>query len=130
MLNPTFLTVDEVLQVHAYQVTEFGGAPAVLNIELLESAIAMPAQAFGGQFVHEDLAGMAAAYLFHIVKNHPFEDGNKRTGMHAAILFLDLNGQDLKIPVDEGEDLTLNVAKGIAGKKQIAEFFRALMTTG
>jgi len=59
---------------------------------LLESAVSMPRASAGGEFAHEDLFAMAAAYAFHIAQNQPFVDGNKRTGLLAAIVFLDLNG--------------------------------------
>src|SRR6266478_5324967 len=72
-----------------------------------QSALAQPSASFGGVFLHEDLPMMAAAYLFHIVLNHPFEDGNKRAGTHAAITFLAMNGYELDIPVDEAEQLVL-----------------------
>ena len=64
---------------------------------------------------------MAASYMFHIVQNHPFVDGNKRTGAVAALTFLDLNG--IEIDVAEGElfDLTLSVATGTAGKEEMAK---------
>jgi death-on-curing protein len=78
--DPIFLTVDEVLQIHAYQIQEFGGSDEILDVGLLESAIAQPRQSFGGAYLHPGLEDMAAAYLFHIVQNHPFADGNKRTG--------------------------------------------------
>ena len=127
---PLFLTLDEVLRLHAFQVEQFGGDGQVLDLRLLESAVAMPQQAFGGRFLHESLAEMAAAYLFHIVRNHAFADGNKRTGMHAAIVFLELNGYELDLPVDEAETLTLAVAEGKVEKKVVAEFFRGLMADG
>ena len=124
---PVFLTLDETLEIHAWQIQQFGGSDKILDLPLLESAIAMPAQSIGGQFLHSDLAEMAAAYLFHIVKNHPFADGNKRTGMHCALIFLDLNGYDLDVPVDQAEALVLSIATGEAQKPQAADFFRALM---
>jgi len=58
----------------------------------LESAVAMPAATFDRKFLHEDVFHMAAAYAFHIAENQPFIDGNKRTGLNAALVFLDLNG--------------------------------------
>ena len=97
MTEPRFLTLDEVLEVHAYQVAHHGGDAAVLDMGKLESAIAQPRQMFAGQFLHEDLCSMAAAYLFHVVQNHAFADGNKRTGTHTAIAFLDLNGLSIRI---------------------------------
>jgi death on curing protein len=69
---------------------------------------------------------MAAAYLFHIVQNHPFLDGNKRTGAVAALVFLDLNGVEIDAPKESIYDLTISVAKGEAGKQEIAAFFRNL----
>jgi death-on-curing protein len=122
-----FLSLERVLELHAYQVEQFGGDPGVLNPGLLESALAQPGVSFGGNYLHEDLAAMAAAYLFHICKNHPFADGNKRTATHAAIAFLELNGYELEVPVDEAERLVLGVAEGKSGKEEVAAFFRRLM---
>jgi death-on-curing protein len=130
MGEPVFLTLDDVLQIHAYQVEHFGGDPAVLDRRLLESAIAQPQQAFGGEYLHADLAAMAAAYLYHLVKNHPFADGNKRTGTQAAMVFLELNGHGLDYPLDETEQLVLGVAEGRVGKDEVAAFLRPLMQPG
>lgn len=89
MEGVTFLTVDEVLELHLEQIELFGGSAGARDLNLLESAVAQPSQQFGGEYLHEDVPAMAAAYLFHIVSNHPFIDGNKRTGTDAAIVFLD-----------------------------------------
>ena len=75
-MNPIFLETDDVLAVHAEQIERFGGADGVRDRGLLESALAQPMVTFGDNFLHEDLYAMAAAYLFHIVQNHPFIDGN------------------------------------------------------
>lgn len=69
---------------------------------------------------------MAAAYLFHIVQNHPLVDGNKRTGLVTALVFLDLNGIQIDTPQGSLYDLTLSVATGQSGKAEIAAFFRKL----
>jgi death-on-curing protein len=127
MTPPTFLTVEEVLLIHIYQIEHFGGDPAVLDRRLLESAVAQPQQSFGGEYLHPDLAAMAAAYLYHRVKNHPFADGNKRTGTQAAMVFLELNGQEFDYPVDETEQLVLGVAEGRVEKEEVATFFRKQM---
>ena len=84
----------------------------------------MPSAGFGGQYAHEDLFEMAAAYLFHIAKNHPFLDGNKRVGAVTAIVFLTLN--DVEVEVDENtlEKVVLDVAEGNWNKTKIACFFR------
>lgn len=91
---------------------------------LLQSALAMPAAGFGDAYLHADLHEMAAAYLFHIVSNHPFVDGNKRAGAVAAIVFLDLNGIELRADEKTFEQLVLDVAQGQADKGRVARFFR------
>ena len=91
-MEPTFLSLDEVLAIHGDQIQRYGGAAGIRDMAALQSAIAMPAVGIGESYVHEDLPAMAGAYLFHIVRNHPFVDGNKRTGFVAAELFLRLNG--------------------------------------
>jgi len=128
MNEPLFLTLDDVLQFHADQIELAGGDGAILDIGKIESAIAQPKATWDGQFLHEDLAAMAAAYLFHLVQDHGFADGNKRTGVNAAIVFLELNGYALDWPVDESEQIVLGVAKGELSKNEVAEFIRRLIS--
>ncbi len=124
-MAPVFLDVQEVIELHRSMIERYGGAYGLRDLGLLQSAIAMPQASFGGEYLHPDIHEMAAAYLFHIVQNHAFLDGNKRAGAAAAIVFLAMN--DIQIDADEDGlvDLTLAVATGQAGKPQIAEFFRA-----
>jgi death-on-curing protein len=121
----TFLTLEEVVAIHRDQIERYGGSLGVRDWGLLRSAIAMPAATFGGQFLHGDLAEMAGAYLFHIVQNHPFIDGNKRVGAVAADVFLALNSVELVASQDEYADLVLSTARGETGKSAVAEFLRA-----
>jgi death-on-curing protein len=121
---PTFLTLDEVLALHAEQVGIYGGAAGIRDLGLLESAIAAPRSTFGREFLHATVAEMAAAYLFHVVRNHPFVDGNKRTGLAAAIAFLGLNGLWLEADPDELAGLVLGVAEGRTPRAEVAEFIR------
>ena len=125
-MQPLFLDLDRVLRTHRSLIERYGGADGIHDAGLLHSSIAMPQASFGGEFLHKDLFAMAAAYLYHIVQNHPFVDGNKRTGAASAIIFLTING----IEIDGDEDglvkLTLAVAQGKAGKQQIADFFRKI----
>lgn len=121
-----FLDVADILTLHANQVELYGGQQGVRDLSLLESAVAQPQATFGGQFLHADVFEMAAAYLFHIVQNHPFIDGNKRTGLVAALAFLDLNGIEIEAPKGSLHDLTMAVATGQIGKPEVAEFFRKL----
>ena len=75
---PFFLSIDNVLYLHASAIREEGGSDGLRELALLESAVMMPQQQFGGNYLHPDLPSMAAAYLYHIACNHPFIDGNKR----------------------------------------------------
>jgi len=124
-VEPSFLSIDEVLAIHQDQIARYGGTEGVRDLGLLQSAIAMPAATFQGQFLHGDLCEMAAAYLFHIVQNHPFIDGNKRAGAVAAFIFLALNRLRLTADNDALAELVLAVAQGEAPKSRVAEFFRA-----
>lgn len=102
MSEPEFLEIDDVLAIHERQIAEFGGSSGIRDRGLLESAIAMPQASFGGQRAHESLFAMASAYAFHIAQNQPFLDGNKRTGLGTALVFLRLNGYRT---IDPGEEL-------------------------
>jgi len=122
--KPVFLTLDEVLALHAEQIRRYGGSPGVRDLGLLESALAAPRATFGGEHLHGSLPEMAAAYLFHLVRNHPFVDGNKRAGLAAAIAFLGLNGLWLAADPDELADRVVEAAEGAAPKAALAEFIR------
>jgi death-on-curing protein len=119
-----FLDLDDVLTIHADQIFRYGGSVGLRSQGLLESAIMMPKASFAGQSAHDDLYAMAAAYLYHIVMNHPFVDGNKRTGAVCAMVFLELNGIQAIPDNDTLADFVLAVAQGQKDKSQIAAFFR------
>lgn len=123
-MDPHFLGLDEVLEIHRDQIERYGGAPGIRDIGLLQSALAVPASGFGGRYLHGDVFEMAAAYLFHIVQDHPFLDGNKRTGAVAALVFLMMNDVELDADEEAFETLVRSVAEGKAGKAAAGEFFR------
>ena len=118
------MTEEAVLAIHADQFGEFGGAQGLSNPGLLSSALAQPLTTFDGKFLHRDLYEMAAAYLFHIIKNHPFIDGNKRTALIAALTFLDLNGVNVESDAPNLYELTIGVAESRIGKNDAAEALR------
>lgn len=121
---PRFLSVDDIQRLHAIAIQDQGGDPAVRDRSLLESAVAMPAQQFGGQYVHEDLPAMAAAYAFHICQNHPFVDGNKRAATAAMIAFLSDNGWSFDATADEAEPVILQLAVGQLDKPAFTNWAR------
>lgn len=123
-MEPRFITVDDVLLLHELQLRRFGGAGGIRDIGMLESAVAMPEAGFAGEHLHADLFEMAAAYLFHIVMNHPFVDGNKRTGTHAALVFLADNGYELDLTQQEKYDLVIGVCEGTVTKGALAAAIR------
>ena len=125
MVTPLFLDLDQVIRLHGELIARYGGIDGTRDIGLLHSAIAMPQASYGGGYLHADIYEMAAAYLYHIVQNHAFQDGNKRTGAAAAIVFLAINDIGIEADEDGLADLTLAVAQGQAGKREIADFFHA-----
>lgn len=125
MKGPLFLALDEVLFIHADQVRRYGGTRGLRDLGLLRSALAMPGASFGGAYLHASLAEMAAAYLFHITRNHPFLDGNKRAALATALVFLWLNGQRVEADEDELTSLVMGVAAGKVGKAEVAVFIGA-----
>jgi death-on-curing protein len=123
-LVTAFLTLDEVLAIHVHQVERYGGAFGLRDRPLLESALAMPGATFGEEYLHPSLEEQAAAYLFHLVSNHPFLDGNKRVGLACALVFLGLNAVRIRATDDELVEITLGVATGSCSKADVAVFFR------
>ena len=119
-----FLSPAEVLEIHQDQLRRYGGAEGIRDIRLLLSAVAAPQATFDGRYLHADLHAKAAAYLFHIVRNHPFIDGNKRTGAVAALVFLHMNGAPVHAPVSALANLVEQVASGARAKDEIAAFLR------
>ena len=119
-----FLTIDDVMELHAGQIAAYGGSDGLRSLDLLQSAIAQPQAMFSGVFLHTDIFQMAAAYLFHLVQNHPFIDGNKRIGLEAGLVFLQMNGYSIETEDVFLVELILGVAQGKIDKPEIAEFFR------
>ena len=122
--EPVFLTLAETAEIHAYQIEHFGGSDGMRSQEMLESAIGIPSSTFGGAYLHPTIPDMAAAYLFHLVENHPFVDGNKRVGTMSALVFLELNEYDFDATDDELTGVVLQVASGKMPKDVLSAFFR------
>lgn len=124
MTEPVFLALDEVIEIHHDQIKRYGGHPGIGDVGILKSTIAMPLATFDGNYLHADIYEMAAAYLFYIVRDHPFIDGNKRTGAVAAIVFLMMNGIDFHVDDDDFEKIVNLAAEGKTDKITIAGFFK------
>jgi death-on-curing protein len=121
-----FLTLAEVIEIHADQIERYGGSHGIRDLKLLSSAVAMPSSSFGGDYLHTDIYEMAAAYAFHIAQNHPFIDGNKRAGLASALVFLELNGISVSVQTNKLYDAMIAVASGKLGKADFADILRTL----
>ena len=120
-----FLGVEDVLLLHTDTIDIDGGSQGVREHGLLDAAVAMPRQQFDGDYLHEDIAAMAAAYLFHLAQNHPFVDGNKRAAVMAALSFLYVNGIE-KLPAPQTLEITTRqVAAGELSKDALTQWLRA-----
>jgi death on curing protein len=125
--SPRFLSVEDVLKLHAIAIEDQGGDSTLRDRALLESALAQPAQQFTGKYLHTDIPAMAAAYAFHVCKNHPFVDGNKRAATAAMIAFLSDNGWTFTATADEAEPVILQLAAGSIDKNAFTEWARNYM---
>ena len=119
------LSLGEVLELHRRVVEAAGGAGAVRDLGLLESAVVQPRMTFGGQDLYPELADKAAALGYSLIQNHPFIDGNKRVGHAAMEALLMLNGAELEAGVDEAERVILDAAAGRITKESFAEWVRS-----
>jgi death-on-curing protein len=121
-MEPVFLTLGEVLEIHEQQIELYGGCRGLRDSGALKSAVATPQATFGGEYLHPTLRDMAAAYLFHLAQNHPFIDGNKRVGANAAIAFLLMNDVEPTFSENALVELVLGVAQGQISKGEVAKF--------
>lgn len=123
---PEFLDLDDVLELHAAALVHWGGADGIRDLGALTGAIAQPQATFDGEFLHEDLFSMAAAYAFHIAEAQAFLDGNKRVGLLAAITFLDVNGVRIPEPEDALYQAMIDVSQRRLTKAALANLLREL----
>ncbi len=129
MANPPddiyFLDLDQVTAIHQSQLDLHGGSAGLRDEGLLRSALSQPEASFDGKWLHADLYEMASAYLFSLVGNHPFVDGNKRVGAAAAVIFLRLNGIAMEADQDAYTELILAIASDRASREDVVAFLRA-----
>ena len=126
MTNIIFLTLAEVVEIHKDQIERYDGGSGIRDIGLLSSAVAMPYASFSSEFLHADIYEMAAAYAFHICQNHPFVDGNKRTALASALVFLDLNGIGISDTEGSLYDAMILLVKGESSKTEFAGILKTL----
>jgi len=121
-----FLTLAEVIEIHNDQMQRYGGHAGIRDMNLLSSAVAMPYASFSGKFLHADIFEMAAAYAFHISQNNPFIDGNKRTALASALVFLEMNKISISDPDGKLYEAMIKLASGKLSKNKFADVLRKL----
>lgn len=124
--EPRWITEDILLALHAQQIERFGGAHGVIDQNVVLSALARPQYRWGYDD-EADLADLAAAYLVGFARSQGFRDGNKRTGLSTALVFLGLNGVMLDVPPEELYALTMAIATGQGDDTMAAAYFRSSM---
>lgn len=118
-----YLSLEEVIILHDSQIVRFGGLEGIRDLALLESATLRPHVAFGGKDMFNSIPLKAAVLAHGIIMNHPFVDANKRTGMHAAITFLELNGVNCNLTDNEVVDIAIRVATNKLTITELAKIF-------
>ena len=122
---PKFIKTQAAIALHRQQIELNGGNPGLRSLHLLESAMSQPSVTYLGNFLHETIFDKAAAYLFHINKNHPFRDGNKRTSLVVTLLFLKINNYEITTKTKDLEKLTKETAEGIIDKSEISRLLKS-----
>ena len=126
MIEPEFLSLEDVLLIHDEQLEAYGGIQGIRDKGLLESAVMSAQASFGGKYLHADLFEMAAAYAFHIAENQPFLDGNKRTALVSALVFLDINGFEILDAEMKLYDAMIAIANKEMDKYDLADLLKNL----
>jgi death on curing protein len=119
-----YLTLSDLLEVHRQVMVQSGGAEGLMHLPALESALAQPQMTFGGEELYPTLVDKAAALGYALIKNHPFLDGNKRTGHAAMEVFLVLNGYEIRATIDEQEHVILQVAASEIDREEFTAWLR------
>jgi len=119
-----YLTVEEIISLHARLVAQSGGSIGLRDKGALESAIAQPEMSFGGEDLYPTVAEKAAALGHSLIQNHCFVDGNKRVGHAAMEVFLVINGFEIEASTDEQEQTVLSVASGLMDRTSLSEWLK------
>ena len=119
-----FVPVEIVLTMHADLIGRYGGLAGVRDFNLLESALAQPQVTLGGKYAHKTLRDKAAAYGFHVCKNHPFIDGNKRIAFTLMDIFLQMNRWEITAPEKDAYMMMMQLADGSLSKAGLSKWLK------
>lgn len=119
------ITLTHVLAIHDRMIEEFGGSHGIRDLSLLESAVARPYSSFDGQDLYQTIFNKAAALLQSLLKNHPFLDGNKRTALASAGMFLEMSGYIFTNTHQQEVDFAISVDQDNLSIEQISVWLKA-----
>lgn len=121
-----YLSYEDVVELHRVLIKKFGGLPGFRDKGLLESALVTPMMAVFGEELHKSVYDKGAAYLFSISRNHPFNDGNKRTAASVTLIFLRVNGKTPQYDAEEYSDFVADIAEGKFSIQDISNYLESL----
>ena len=124
MAKTVFITIEQVLAIHHDQIENYSGSHGIRDINLLESAIDRPKASFMGEDLYPTIFHKAAALVHSIINNHPFIDGNKRTGVVSTAYFLHLNGWKLQVEQNELVEAPLHIESKKWDLEQISKWLK------
>ncbi len=119
-----YLSIPELCELHELVIEKSGGSTGIRDLGVLESALAQPRMTFGGTELYPTIQEKAAVLCFSVVINHPFIDGNKRTGHAAMETFLDLNGWELNADINDAEQTMLALAAGKLSRDEFVQWIK------
>ena len=119
-----YLSLDRILAIHRIMIERYGGSDHILDMGKIESAVAQPQMAFGGEDLYPTLEEKASALGFSLTNNHGFGDGNKRVGFGAMDAFLRANGHKIVAPVDEMHAVFLSISDHKMNRNEFTEWIR------
>jgi death-on-curing protein len=119
-----FLPEELVTIIHSDLLQRYGGKAGIRDVALLQSALAQPKVTVGRKFVHKSVFDKAAAYGFHLCKNHPFIDGNKRVAFVLMDLFLQRNGWEIAANEEDAYSLMIDLSSGNVSKTELSSWLK------
>lgn len=122
--NWLYLSLEEILLLQKMELNRFGGSHGIRDKRLLISAIGQAELVLFDEPVYKHAYEIAAVYVYHIIKNHPFIDGNKRVGILVAITFLRINGLNVQTNNKELYNLAIDIASSKIDKQTVMKFFK------
>lgn len=124
MINTVFLTFEQVLAIHDNQIELYGGSHGIRELALLESAVMRPQTTFAGRDLYPTLFEKASVLMHSLVMNHPFLDGNKRTGTVSALTFLEINNTRIIVKQSELVELSLKIKSKEINTQDLTDWFK------